>query len=149
MSAVAVRKGIYQTFMGGPPGVELFHGYTYSAHPLACAAGLATLELYAEEGLFARAKSLAPKWEQAIHGLKGLPHVIDIRNFGLVGAVELESRPGAVGARAYDCYLECFRTGLMVRATGDTIALSPPLIISEAQIAELFDKLAAAIKKTA
>jgi beta-alanine--pyruvate transaminase len=149
MSAVAVRKGIYQTFMSGPPGVELFHGYTYSAHPLACAAGLATLELYAEEGLFARAKALAPKWEQAIHGLKGLPHVVDIRNLGLVGAVELESRPGAVGARAYDCYLECFKAGLMVRATGDTIALSPPLIISEAQIAELFEKLSGAIKKTA
>jgi beta-alanine--pyruvate transaminase len=149
MSAVAVRKGIYQTFMGGPPGVELFHGYTYSAHPLACAAGLATLELYAEEGLFARAKALAPKWEQAIHGLKGLPHVVDIRNLGLVGAVELESRPGAVGARAYDCFLECFKAGLMVRATGDTVALSPPLIIGEAQIEELFEKLAGAIRKTA
>ena len=148
MSAVAVRKGIYDTFMDGPAGVELFHGYTYSAHPLACAAALATLDLYVEEGLFARARSLAAKWEAAIHGLKGLPHVIDIRNIGLMGAVELEPRDGAPGARTYECYVKCFELGLMVRQTGDIIALSPPLIISESQIDELFSILSEAIKAT-
>lgn len=148
MSAVAVRKGIYDTFMDGPAGVEIFHGYTYSAHPVACAAGLATLELYAEEGLFERAKSLAPKWESALHGLKGLPHVIDIRNIGLMGAVELEARPGAPGARAFDCYMKCFEKGLMVRQTGDIIALSPPLIITEGQIDELCSILSDAIRET-
>ena len=148
MSAVAVRKGIYDTFMAGPAGVELFHGYTYSAHPLACAAALAALEIYAEEGLFNRAKELAPAFEGAIHTLKGLPHVIDIRNLGLIGAVELEPRDGAPGARAFECYLKCIDNGLMVRPTGDVIALSPPLIISEAQIEELFGMLAAAIRET-
>ncbi len=148
MSAVAVRKGIFDTFMDGPAGVELFHGYTYSAHPLACAAGLAALDVYAEEGLFARAAELAPKWEDAIHALKGLPNVIDIRNIGLMGAVEVASRDGAPGARAFDVYLKCFETGLLVRQTGDIIALSPPLIITEAQIDELFQILGAAIKAT-
>ena len=148
MSAVAVRKGIYDTFMEGPAGVELFHGYTYSGHPLACAAALATLDIYAEEGLFARARELAPKWEDALHSLKGLPHVIDIRNLGLMGAVELESRDGAPGARAFDCYLKAFELGLMVRQTGDIIAMSPPLIISEGQIDELCSMLSEAIRQT-
>ncbi len=148
MSAVAVRKEIYDTFMDSPAGIELFHGYTYSAHPLACAAGLAALDVYAEEDLFARAAELEPRWEDAIHSLAGRGNVIDIRNIGLMGAVELASRDGAPGARAFDVYMKCFETGLMVRQTGDTIALSPPLIISEAQIDELIDILGAAIAAT-
>jgi beta-alanine--pyruvate transaminase len=148
MSAVAVRKGIYDTMMDGPAGIELFHGYTYSAHPLACAAGLATLDVYAEEGLFARAAELAPKWEDAIHSLKGISNVIDIRNIGLMGAVELQSRDGAPGARAYDVFLKCFETGLMIRQAGESLAMSPPLIITEAQIDEIMEILGAAIKAT-
>ena len=148
MSAVAVRKNIYDTFMDGPAGIELFHGYTYSAHPLACVAGLAALDVYAEEDLFVRAATLAPKWEDAIHSLSGHANVIDIRNFGLMGGVELESRDGAPGARAFDVYMKCFETGLMVRQTADTIALSPPLIITESQIDELIGILGTAITAT-
>ena len=103
MSAIAARAPIYETFMQGPPHmVELFHGYTYSAHPLACAAALATLDVFAEDDLFARAKALAPKWEAALHGLKDLPNVIDIRNLGLMGAVEMTPRDGAPSTRAFD-----------------------------------------------
>ncbi len=149
MSAVAVSKRIYDTLMAGPAGVELFHGYTYSGHPLACAAGLATLEIYAEEGLFARAAALAPVFEDAVHGLRDLPDVIDVRNFGLMGAVELAPREGAPGARGFAAYLECFETGLMVRQIGDSIAMSPPLIISESQIGEMVEILGAAIAATA
>ncbi len=145
MSAVGVSKGVYDTLMAGPAGVELFHGYTYSGHPLACAAGLATLEVYAEEGLFERARTLAPVWEDALHGLRGRRNVIDIRNIGLMGAVEMAPRPGAAGARGFAVYLECFDSGLIARQTGDTIALSPPLIITEDQIGELADILGAAI----
>ena len=145
MSAVGVSKGIYDTLMEGPAGVELFHGYTYSGHPLACAAGLATLEVYAEEGLFARANALAPVWEDALHGLRDRRNVIDIRNIGLMGAVELAPRPGAPGARGFDAYLECFDNGLILRQTGDTLAMSPPLIVTEDQIAELADILGKAI----
>ena len=139
MSAVAVRKHIYDAFMQGPPGaVELFHGFTYSGHPLACAAGIATLELYKEEGLFERANGLAKYWEDAIHALKGRPHVIDIRNLGLVGAVELQPRPGAPGARTYDAFVKCFEKGLLVRQTGDILAFSPPLIVEKKHIDEMF-----------
>ena len=145
MAAVGVSRGIHDTLLEGPAGVELFHGYTYSGHPLACAAGLATLEVYAEEGLFERARALAPVWEDALHSLSDRPNVIDIRNIGLMGAVEMAPRPGAPGARAFDVYLDCFHNGLMVRQTGDTIAMSPPLIITEAQIGELVDVLGAAI----
>ena len=149
MAAVGVSRGIYDTLLEGPAGVELFHGYTYSGHPLACAAGLATLEIYAEEGLFERARALEPVWEDALHSLSDKPNVIDIRNIGLMGAVELAPRPGAPGARAFDVYLDCFHNGLMVRQTGDTIAMSPPLIITEAQIGELVDILGAAIAAAA
>ena len=145
MAAVGVSRGIHDTLLEGPAGVELFHGYTYSGHPLACAAGLATLEVYAEEGLFERARALAPVWEDALHSLRDKPNVIDIRNIGLMGAVEMAPRPGAPGARGSDIYLDCFHNGLMVRQTGDSIALSPPLIITEAQIGELVDILGAAI----
>ena len=138
MSAVAVRKGIFEAFMAGPRGmVELFHGYTYSGHPLACAAAIATLDLYAAEGLFQRAAEMEPIWEDAIHSLKGFPNVIDIRNIGLLGAIEFAPRAGAPGARAYDCFVRCFEAGLLVRQTGDVIAMSPPLIVETGQIDEI------------
>jgi beta-alanine--pyruvate transaminase len=143
MGAVAVRKGIYDAFMQGPPdAIELFHGYTYSGHPLAAAAGLATLAVYEEEGLFARAKTLAPKWEAALHSLKSARNVIDIRNIGLMGAIELSPRAGEAGARGFAAFLKAWETGLLIRVTGDIIALSPPLIISEAQIDEIVERLA-------
>ncbi|MDE0795243.1 MAG: aspartate aminotransferase family protein [Alphaproteobacteria bacterium] len=149
MSAIAARAPIYEAFMHGPPNmVELFHGYTYSAHPLACAAGIATLEVFAEDDLFTRAKALAPKWESAVHGLKGLPNVIDIRNIGLMGAIELNPRDGAPTARAFDIFLKCYEKGLLVRQTGDIIALSPPLIVSEDQIDEMVNILGDAIRET-
>ena len=148
MGAVAVRRGIYQTTVdAAASGIELFHGYTYSGHPLAAAAGLATLELYEREGLFARAAQLAPYWEEALHSLEGHPNVIDVRNIGLVAGVELSSREGAVGARAYDVFVDCFfNRDLLVRVTGDIIALSPPLIIEREQIDEIVDRLGAALR---
>jgi beta-alanine--pyruvate transaminase len=149
MGAVMIRKGIYDAFMEAPERtIELFHGYTYSAHPLACAAALATLEVYKEEELFERSADLAPYWEEAIHSLKGAPHVIDLRNIGLIGAIELEPRPGAPGQRGYDAMLKACDLGLMVRVTGDIIALSPPLIIGREQvdqIVEIVRKVLAAI----
>jgi beta-alanine--pyruvate transaminase len=147
MGAVFVRHGIYDTVVNSAPsGIELFHGYTYSGHPLAAAAGLATLEVYRTEGLFERAASLAPYWEEALHSLRGLPHVIDVRNLGLVGGIELESRAGAPGSRAFDVFVDCFNRGLLIRTTGDIVALSPPLIIEKRQIDELAGTLGAAIK---
>ena len=147
MGAVFVRHGIYDTVVNSTPtGIELFHGYTYSGHPLAAAAGLATLELYRTEGLFERAASLAPYWENALHSLRGLPHVIDIRNLGLVGGIELEPRAAAPGARGFDVFIECFNRGVLIRVTGDIIALSPPLIIEKRQIDELVGTLADVIK---
>jgi beta-alanine--pyruvate transaminase len=138
MGGVLVAAEIYEAFMAGPPGaIELFHGYTYSAHPLACAAGLAALKLYREEDLFNRAAAMAPRLEAALHALKGVRHVTDIRNQGLVGAVELASRPGAVGARAFEAFLKAFEKGVLVRQTGDIIAIAPPLIIDEAQIGQI------------
>ena len=138
MGGVIVSADIYGAFMTGPPtAIELFHGYTYSAHPLACAAGIAALKLYRDEGLFARAARMAPKLESALHSLKGAKHVIDIRNHGLVGAVELAPRPGAPGTRAFDLYLRCWEKGVLVRSTGDIIALAPALIIEESQIDQI------------
>ena len=138
MGGVIVSADIYGAFMTGPPtAIELFHGYTYSAHPLACAAGIAALKLYKDEDLFARAARMAPKLESALHSLKGAKHVIDIRNHGLVGAVELAPRPGAPGTRAFDLYLRCWEKGVLVRSTGDIIALAPALIIDEAQIDQI------------
>jgi beta-alanine--pyruvate transaminase len=149
MGAVMIRKGIYDAFMEAPERtIELFHGYTYSAHPLACAAALATLEVYKEEELFEQSADLAPYWEEAIHSLKGAPHVIDLRNIGLIGAIELEPRSGAPGQRGYDAMLKACDLGLMVRVTGDIIALSPPLIIGREQvdqIVEIVRKVLAAI----
>jgi beta-alanine--pyruvate transaminase len=150
MGAVFVRHGIYDTVVNSAPqGIELFHGYTYSGHPLAAAAGLATLELYENEGLFERAASLASYWEDALHSLRGHPHVIDIRNLGLVGGIELEPRGGAPGTRGFDVFVDCFNRGVLTRVTGDIIALSPPLIIERAQIDELVDTISAAIKAVA
>jgi beta-alanine--pyruvate transaminase len=147
MGAVFAKREIHDSFMRGPePMIELFHGYTYSAHPVACAAGLATLEIYEREQLLTRAAGLAAHFEARLHGLRDLPHVIDIRNFGLMGAVELAPRAGAPGARGYDVLLGGLKHGVLTRATGDIIALSPPLIISDAEIDRLFDTLAAVLK---
>jgi beta-alanine--pyruvate transaminase len=141
MGGVLVSSDIYQAFMSGPAGIEIFHGYTYSAHPLACAAGIATLDLYAAEGLFERAARMAPKLEDALHSLKGTRHVIDIRNHGLVGAVELAPRPGAGGARAFEAYLKCYEKGVLVRQTADIIAIAPALVVEDAQIDQIVSTL--------
>ena len=147
MGGVLTTGAIHDAFMNGPDhAIELFHGYTYSGNPVASAAGLATLDTYAEEGLFERANAMAPKWEQSLHSLKGLPHVTDIRNLGLVGAVELETIPGQPGKRGFDAFLKAYDAGILIRVTGDIIAMSPPLIISEAQIDELVGKLAEVLK---
>jgi beta-alanine--pyruvate transaminase len=125
----------------------LFHGYTYSAHPLACAAGIATLDLYRDEGLFERARALESKFSDAALALKGLPGVLDIRAVGLAVGIDLAARDGAAGARGYEAMNRAFHDeDLMIRISGDTIALCPPLIVSEAQIAEMFDKLARVIR---
>ncbi len=138
MGGVLVKGEIYEAFMQGPEHmIELFHGYTYSGNPIASAAGIATLETYAEEGLFARAAELAPYWEARLHELKGTRHVIDIRNIGLVGAIELEPIPGAPTKRAFSAFLKAYEKGVLIRTTGDIIALSPPLIIEKAQIDQL------------
>ncbi|MBI2380099.1 MAG: aspartate aminotransferase family protein [Gammaproteobacteria bacterium] len=142
MGAVFVREHIHDAFMHGPEGlIELFHGYTYSGHPLACAAGLAALDIYQEEGLFTRAASLASPWEEALHALKSLPHVVDIRNLGLIGAVELAPKPGAAVTRAFEVFQRCYERGVLVRVTGDTLAFSPPLIIESGHIDQLFTTL--------
>ena len=142
MGAVFVRKHIYDAFMKGPENaIELFHGYTYSAHPAACAAGLAVQDIYEREGLLTRASKLAKTFEEAVHSLRGLPRIIDIRNIGLVAGIELEPRPGAPAARAYEIFVKAFEKGILIRTTGDTIALSPPLIIEPAQIDQLVTTL--------
>ena len=143
MGAVAVSRKIHDTLVeGGPDGIELFHGYTYSGHPLAAAAGIATLDLYRDEGLFERAADLSGYWEQAVHSLKGKRHVIDLRNIGIVAGIELEPRPGAPGKRGMELFHKCFDNGLLVRATGDIIALSPPLILEKAHIDEMIGRIA-------
>jgi len=146
MGAVACHSKVYNGIVNGvPSGIEFFHGYTYSGHPLAAAAGLATLDVYQEEGLFGRAASLEGYFEDAVHSLKDAKNVIDTRNFGLMGAVELAPREGAVGARAAEIFRRCFDNGLLVRYTGDTIALAPPLIVETSHIDVMVEKLAAAI----
>lgn len=150
MGGVFVKSKIYDAFMNGPDHlIEFFHGYTYSGNPIACAAGIATLETYADEGLLTRGAELAPYWEEALHSLKGLPHVIDIRNIGLIGAIELEPIPGSPTKRAFETFIRAFETGLLIRTTGDIIALSPPLIIEKSQIDELVNKLADVLKAAA
>jgi beta-alanine--pyruvate transaminase len=147
MGGVFVKTKIHDAFMSGPEEViDFFHGYTYSGHPVACAAAIATLEVYKEEGLLTRASELAPYWEDAVHALKGLPHVIDIRNIGLIGAIEFEPIPEAPGRRAHTRFVEAFNRGLLVRATGDIIALSPPLIIEKKEIDQLIDIFSGVLK---
>jgi len=149
MGAVLARQEIHDALMQGPENaIELFHGYTYSGHPVACAAALATLDIYQAENLFERAAQMESHFENAAHRLRELPHVIDIRNCGLMAAVELEPRAGEPGARAYDAFVECLRRGVLVRVTGDTIALSPPLIVTEEQIGHLFETLAGVLRDT-
>jgi len=146
MGVVFLKKHVYDAFMNGPEaGIDLFHGYTYSGHPMAAAACLATLDTYHEEVLLTRAAKLAHYWEERVHALRDLPHVIDIRNIGLIGAIEFASKPGAPGERAYTRFVKCFEKGLLVRQTGDIIALSPPLIIDESQIDELFETFTAVL----
>jgi len=151
MGGVIARKGIYDTFMKGPEHViELFHGYTYSGHPLAAAAGLATLDLYREEKLFENAAALEETWYDAAMSLKGLPNVLDIRTMGLVAGIDLASRPDAFGQRAFEVMDRGFREiDVMVRITGDTIALSPPLMITKDQIGEVMDKVGQLIRMVA
>jgi len=150
MGAVIAKQHIHDAFMNGPEHlIEFFHGYTYSAHPLACAAGLATLETYADEGLLTRGAKMAPTFEQAVHSLQGLPNVIDVRNIGLVGGIELAPLPGEPGKRAFSVFLDCWEKGVLVRTTGDTVALSPPLIIENQHLDQIVGTLADAIKRAA
>eukprot|EP01037_Dinobryon_pediforme_P013765 gene13765-13883_t len=151
MGGIIARKGIYDAFMKGPDHViELFHGYTYSAHPLACAAAIASLDIYRDEKLFERALALEPVWADALHSLKGLPNVLDIRTLGLVAGIDLASIPDAVGRRAFNALDHAFqKEGLMIRSTGDTLALTPPLVISENQIDEIVTKVSNTIRAVA
>jgi beta-alanine--pyruvate transaminase len=150
MGAVFATDKIHDAFMHGPEHlIEFFHGYTYSAHPLACAAALATLETYADEGLLTRAAQLEGYFADALHSLKGLPNVIDIRNVGLVGGVEMSPLPGEPAKRAFNVFLDCWEQGLLVRTTGDIVALSPPLIVEKSQIDRIVEVLGAAIKRCA
>lgn len=147
MGAVFVKSHIHDAFMNGPDWmIDFFHGYTYSGHPVACAAAIGTLDTYADEGLLTRAAELAPYWEERVHALKGLPHIIDIRNIGLIGAIEFAPDPAQPGKRAYERFVKAFEAGLLVRQTGDIIALSPPLVISKGEIDQLFDTLTKVLK---
>jgi beta-alanine--pyruvate transaminase len=147
MGAVFAKRAIHDVFMTGPEhAVEFPHGYTYSAHPLACAAALGTLETYADEGLLTRGAKIASVFEHAVHSLRESPHVIDIRNIGLVGGIELESIPGNPGKRAFDIFRECFERGVLIRTTGDIIALSPPLIVEESHIDQAISTIADVLK---
>jgi beta-alanine--pyruvate transaminase len=150
MGAVFASRKIHDALMTGPTNqVELFHGYTYSAHPVACAAGLATLEIYRKENLLTRGAELTEYWQDAMHSLKSLPNVIDIRAIGLVAGIELAPRPGAVGARGYDVMVDCFNSGLVLRSTGDTLAMSPPLIVERSHIDDMVAMLGDAVKRVA
>jgi len=149
MGGVVVKQGIYDTFMekGGPEtAIEFFHGYTYSGHPLAAAAACASLDLFRDEKLFERVTELAPYWEEQAHSLKGSPHVIDIRTIGLVVGIELQSMPDKPGARAFEAFLRAYNKNVLIRTTGDTIAMSPPFIIEKSQIDQLFDTVRDVLK---
>jgi beta-alanine--pyruvate transaminase len=148
MGAVFTSRTIHDAMMQGPEHViELFHGYTYSGHPVACAAGLAVLDIYAREGLFERAAQMSALFEEAVHTLRGKPHVIDIRNLGIVAGIELEPRADGPTKRTYDVFLDCFNSGVLVRQTADIIALSPPLIIEEDHIGQMVDALGRALDR--
>jgi len=150
MGAVIARDKIHDVFMTGPEHlIEFFHGYTYSAHPLACAAALGTLDTYAEEGLLTRAGELAPYFAQAIHSLREEPNVIDVRNIGLVGGIELQPLPGQPTKRAFDVFLDCYDKGVMIRTTGDIIALSPPLIVEKSHIDHIVETIKQALRRAA
>jgi beta-alanine--pyruvate transaminase len=150
MGGVIVKDQVYDAFMQGPESaIEFFHGYTYSGHPVAAAAASATIDLYREEGLFEHAAAIAPYFEQALHTLKGLPNLIDIRNLGLIGVIEVAARPGKAGARAFDAFVDCFDHGLLVRPAGDTLALSPPLMVEKIHIDQMVDTLGAVLKRIA
>ena len=150
MGALFASRAVHDALMHGPETlIELFHGYTYSGHPAACAAGLATLDIYAREGLLTRAGEIADLWRDRLHELAALPHVIDVRTIGLIGGIELMPREGAPGARGYEVFVDCFERGLLVRVTGDIVALSPPLIIEPAQIDQLVGILGDAIRRAA
>jgi beta-alanine--pyruvate transaminase len=139
MGAVFASRQIHDAFMQGPPAaIEFFHGYTYSGHPVACAAALATLDIYEREGLLTRVREIEDAFAKGIHSVRGSPHVTDIRNFGLMGAIDLAPRPDAPGARGYAALLGGLANGLLLRASGDTLAFSPPLVVSPDQIAEIF-----------
>jgi beta-alanine--pyruvate transaminase len=150
MGGVAVKQSIHDAFMNGPEHlIEFFHGYTYSSHPLACAAALGTLATYEDEGLLTRAGELQDYFAAAVHSLRGEPHVIDIRNIGLVGGIELAPIAGSPAKRAFDIFLDCYEKGVLIRTTGDTLALSPPLIIERAQIDQIIDTVRGAIRRHA
>ncbi len=150
MGAVFAKQAIHDTFMNGPEHIiEFFHGYTYSGHPLACAAAIGTLDTYADEGLLTRASEMEAYFAEALHSLKGMPHVIDIRNIGLVGGVELQPIDGSPGKRAFDIFLACWEQGVLIRTTGDTVAMSPPLIINRQQVDQLIGTLGAALQRAA
>ena len=150
MGAVLVRQQLHDAFMNGPEHlIEFFHGYTYSGHPLACAAALATLDTYAEEGLLTRGAALAGHFENAVHSLRGLPHVVDVRNLGLVAGIELAPIAAEPGKRGFSVFMDCWEQGLLIRTTGDTIALSPPLIIEPAQIDHIVGILRSALQRIA
>ncbi|MFW8566014.1 aspartate aminotransferase family protein [Orrella sp. 11846] len=151
LGAVAASREIHDTIVENGPahGIELFHGYTYSAHPAAAASCIAALDIYENEGLFERANAMAPKFEEALHSLKGEPFVTDIRNIGLMGAVELEPRAGEPGTRAYDAFLKCFEKGAFVRFTGETLAFSPPLIMEDSHLDELISIVRSALREIA
>jgi|TARA_B110000305_G_scaffold18464_1_gene17028 beta-alanine--pyruvate transaminase len=147
MGGVIVSEKIYHAFLNGPEEqIEFFHGYTYSGHPLASAAAVATLDIYKEEELFERSKELAPYFEEALHSLKGLPNVIDIRNLGLMGGIELDPIPGSPGKRGNDTFVTCYQNGVLVRAAGDTIALTPSFIASKHHIDKIIETIKSAIK---
>ncbi len=150
MGAVAVRNGIYDAIVhGAPEGIELFHGYTYSGHPLASAAAIASMDLHRAEDLPGRALALEPYWQRAVHSLRGLPNVIDIRDSGLIAGIELAPRPGKPTNRAVSVFGRCFDAGLLVRTTGDIVALSPPLVIEEAHVDRIVETLSDAIRAEA
>ncbi|KJC51179.1 omega amino acid--pyruvate aminotransferase [Bradyrhizobium sp. LTSP885] len=146
MGGVITSGKVYQALMNGPENtVELFHGYTYSAHPLACAAGLAALDVYQDLGLFDRARQIASVWETAAHALRDAPYVTDIRNIGLLAAIDLKPRDGAPAARGPECATRCYDDGILIRAAGDTLMISPPLIITEQQIEDIFSTIRRAL----
>jgi len=147
MGAVAVRNDIYETIVHAVPGgIEFFHGYTYSGHPLAAAAAIATLELHKTEDLPGRARAIEPYWQDAVHSLRGAPGVVDVRDIGLIGGIELAPRPGRPGVRATAVFRRCFDAGVLVRVTGDIVALSPPLIVERAHVDRIVGTLAEAIR---